>query len=424
MSDGRAAESRTLSWRGPLLAAAIFAVVFAVLLLMAHQNQSNTSDMGSSLREDPYGTSLLFNSYARAGYQVERREDEDSLADMDAPRTTAFFVGGAPSTDWQVENGKLEIGGGFVERIEGFLARGGRVVLVRPWGLGLKSASQGWNLQMDWDETPHNAGAIWAEPLSPSVPPGSERMYLTQEAPSLKTDGHWTPLYSRPAGSGGSPGRARVYMAMRHVGKGELVAASQESFLLNEAIKTHPNPVLLDFLAGDRPVIWVDETLHGLYQDEGVLWLVSRYRLQVALLLFWASLLALLWSLGGDLLRRPPRESTAAIVREGEAAGTSAQRLLQRSVPAEQLVAECWDQFRRRSPQDAQAISRDPRWRPRLLAALSGAPVAGYRELKQLIGERRGERRWAQMGPASAATEASRVRGASPKPIIEEARVE
>ena len=56
---------------------------------------------------------------------------------------------------------------------------------------------------------------------------------------------------------------------------GELIAASQESFLLNEAIKTHPDPLLLDFLTGGRPVIWVDETLHGLHQDEGVLWLVG-----------------------------------------------------------------------------------------------------------------------------------------------------
>ena len=75
MSEISSAESTVLNWRGPLLAAAIFAVVFAVLLLMAHQNQSNTSDMGSSLRQDPYGTSLLFDSYRRAGYQVERSQD-------------------------------------------------------------------------------------------------------------------------------------------------------------------------------------------------------------------------------------------------------------------------------------------------------------------------------------------------------------
>ena len=58
MSDGGSAERTVLNWRGPLLAAGIFAVAFAALLLMAHRNQSNASDMGSSLREDPYGTSL------------------------------------------------------------------------------------------------------------------------------------------------------------------------------------------------------------------------------------------------------------------------------------------------------------------------------------------------------------------------------
>src|SRR5216117_3505125 len=94
MSDSRSKGGMVLNWRGPLLAGAIFAAVFAILLLMAHQNQSTTSDMGSSLREDPYGTSLLFNAYARAGYQVKRSQDEDSLSDQTAEKTTAFFIGG------------------------------------------------------------------------------------------------------------------------------------------------------------------------------------------------------------------------------------------------------------------------------------------------------------------------------------------
>src|SRR5580700_12179871 len=94
MFDNGAGEGMILNWRGPLLTAAIFAVVFATLLLMARQNESNTSDMGSSLREDPYGASLLFDSYARAGYQVKRGQDEDALADLDATNTAAFIIGG------------------------------------------------------------------------------------------------------------------------------------------------------------------------------------------------------------------------------------------------------------------------------------------------------------------------------------------
>jgi hypothetical protein len=387
MSNNRSREGIVLNWRGPLLAAAIFAVVFAVLLLMAHQNQSNTSDMGSSLRQDPYGTSLLFDSYERAGYRVERSQDEDSLSDQNASGTTAFFIGGYPDDGWKMLDGKLQNEGKFSKRVEDFLARGGRAIVVAPT-LKLKSESQGWEVENQWHET--KSDPAWISADLRAMPMGSEMMYLGAVTPWLKTDAHWTALYT---GAGNSTEKAgsldHVYMAMRRVGKGELVAASQEWFLLNEAIKTHPNPVVLDFLAGGRPLIWVDETLHGLHQDKGVLWLVQRYRLQAALLAFWATLLAMLWSMSGDLVRRPQRDWSAEIVRNGEAAGVAGQRLLQRSIAAEQVVAECWDQFRRRAPQDAKAISADPRWGPSLRAALAHAPLAGYNELAKLIAERR-----------------------------------
>jgi hypothetical protein len=216
------------------------------------------------------------------------------------------------------------------------------------------------------------------------MPPGSEAMYLAAAAPWLKTDANWTTLFAEKMDPS-----AHVYMAMRRAGEGELVVASQEWFLLNETIKTHPNPVLLDFLAGGRPVIWVDETLHGLHQEQGVLWLVQRYRLQAALLFFWAALLVLLWNMSGDLVRRPPRDWAGEITRSGEAAGVAGQRLLQRSIAAEQVVAECWEQFRRRWPQDAKAISADASWGPRLRAALAQPPLAGYKELTAVIAERR-----------------------------------
>jgi hypothetical protein len=398
MSENAAPDPKVLNWRGPLLAAAIFAVVFALLMLMARQNQSNISDMGSSLRQDPYGTSLLFDSYERAGYQVERSQDEDSLSDRDASRTTAFFIGGYPEDGWEMVDGKPQSKGNFRERLENFLAAGGRVVLVEP-ALELKSSSQGWDVQNQWPQAQHNSAPAWASPDARAMPADSERMYLGNDAPWLKTDVHWTALYSSTVESNELDNTGRrtpsphVYMAMRRAGKGELVAASQQWFLLNEAIKTHPNPVLLDSLTAGRPSIWVDETLHGLHQEQGALWLVQRYRLQAALVLFWATLLAVLWSMSGDLIRRPPREAASEIVRNAEAAGMAGQRLLQRSIPPDQVAAECWEQFRRRSPHDAQAIASDPRWKQRLRAALAQLPLAGYRELNRLIAERRASAR-------------------------------
>lgn len=393
MFEKSSGEGVALNWRGPLLTAVIFAATFALLLLIAHQNQSNTSDIGSSLREDPYGTSLLFDSYQKAGYQVKRGQDEDSLADQDAQRTTAFFIGGYPSSDWKMQMGRMRVGEKFRSRVEGFLARGGRVVLVAPsWNL--KSESQGWEVGRKYYKTPHDPVPTWVSADSSVMPAGSEDMYLGADAPWLQTDDAWTALYASPAGADAKTNaEAHVYMAMRQVGNGELIAASQQSFLLNEAIKTHPNPALLDFLAAGRPVIWVDETLHGLQQDEGVLWLVHRYRLQAALLLCWATLLVLLWSISGDLVRRPTHSQAAQIVRHGEGPGVAARRLLQRSIAREQIVAECWEEFRRRSPQDAQAISADPHWGPRLRAALAESPLLGYRQLGELIAERRASAR-------------------------------
>ncbi len=390
MSDGRLGRSSGFNWRGPLLAAAVFAAVFAMLLLMAHQNESKTSDMGSSLREDPYGTSLLFDSYRRAGYQVTRGQDEKSLSDQDASKTTAFFIGGASPNDWTTTNGKLKTGEKLRARLEDFLSRGGRVVLLEPhWEL--KSESQAWEVANKWERTAEEDTPPSVSPDLDVMPAGSEVMYLARDGPWLQTDAHWTILYGGVAGGADAkPDRStHVYMAMRRAGNGELIAASQESFLLNEAIKTHPNPVLLDFLAGERPAIWVDEALHGMQQDEGVLWLVQRYRLQAALLLFWATLLALLWSMSGDLVRRPEPTPSAQVVRYSELSGVAARRLLQRSIPRERVVAECWEQFRRCWPQDAQAISADPLWGTRLRTALGQPPLAGYKELSQLIAERR-----------------------------------
>ena len=124
-----------------------------------------------------------------------------------------------------------------------------------------------------------------------------------------------------------------------------------------------------------------------------MLWLLHRYRLQTALMLFWATLLFLLWSMSDDLVRRPARDRHAQILRQGEDAGVAGRRLLQRSIAPAQVVAECWEQFHRRSPHDAQAISEDSGWGPRLRAALAQPPLAGYTQLQQLIAERRASAR-------------------------------
>src|SRR4030095_6232585 len=173
-------------------------------------------------------TSLLFDSYARAGYQVKRSQDQDSLSDINAGKTTAFFIGGYSYGDWKTERGKLRIADKLRGRVEDFLARGGRVVLVQH-AAGLKSESQGWEVENKWNETPDEPVPTWISPDLREMPAGSEAMYLAADAPWLKTDAHWTALYLGPAeANANADTSAHVYMEMRRVGNGELIDASQE----------------------------------------------------------------------------------------------------------------------------------------------------------------------------------------------------
>ena len=65
---------------------------FAILLVMAHQNESNTSDMGSSFREDPYGTSLLFDSFAACRLSSGPQPGRGLSCGSERSKTTAFFM--------------------------------------------------------------------------------------------------------------------------------------------------------------------------------------------------------------------------------------------------------------------------------------------------------------------------------------------
>ena len=55
MSDGRSNGSMALDWRGPLLAAGIFAAAFAILLLMAQVRVMNST--AAQEEQAPFSTS-------------------------------------------------------------------------------------------------------------------------------------------------------------------------------------------------------------------------------------------------------------------------------------------------------------------------------------------------------------------------------
>ena len=365
MSDNRTAGRAVLNWRGPLLASAIFAGVFAILLIMAHQNESNMSDPGSSFRQDPYGTSLLFDAYQRAGYQVERSQDENSLADQNAPQTTAFFIGGPSYDDVVVEDKQIEFGEKFRGRLEGFLARGGRAVLIETNdAIGFKS-SQGWEFRTESRQGSQPSGPHGPFPVrtqcrmgarectSQPIHRGSKltrngrHSIQDRKTPSMDL---WR-THPRMAGPGACLyGDAIGWRGRIDSGKPGVFSSKRTHQNASEsgATRFSGGRALNDL--GGRNTAWIAGGRRRALARSAI-----PTPVRASPFLGHIACAALEYERRFGATSRA--DYAAEILHHGEHAGVAAQRLLRRSLTNDQVIAECWEQFRRRSVPDAQAIS-------------------------------------------------------------------
>jgi hypothetical protein len=121
---------------------------------------------------------------------------------------------------------------------------------------------------------------------------------------------------------------------------------SDTFFASNEALWMEPAPEFLSWLAGDKPCIVFDETIHGSVETGGVMKLMRQFRLHgfffgLAIfvgLLAWKSATSL--APGSETLER-------GLIQEGDlaVAGEDSSRglvnLLRRNLPARHLIAQC-----------------------------------------------------------------------------------
>lgn len=131
----------------------------------------------------------------------------------------------------------------------------------------------------------------------------------------------------------------------RKYGKGTIVFTSDTFFVSNEALHGGADPEFLIWLVGDNAKIVFDETIHGSQETGGAMKLLRRYRLHgvfLGLLVFvglWAWRSASTLAPGsGDLDLGYVGGGTAVA---GEDTGAGLIRLLRRSVPDEDLLAQC-----------------------------------------------------------------------------------
>lgn len=131
----------------------------------------------------------------------------------------------------------------------------------------------------------------------------------------------------------------------RKVGKGTIVVATDSFFVSNEALHLEPTPSFLEWMIGGKTKIVFDETIHGSTESGGAMKLIRRYRLHgvfFGLLIFvflWAWRSASPLAPGSEELDRGLVGSGGTVA--GADTGSGFIRLLRGSVPPKELIERC-----------------------------------------------------------------------------------
>jgi hypothetical protein len=319
----------------------------------------------SSLRSDPLGTMALFESLqAIPGLNVQR--DLRPTNTMPQLKSLTYLHLATSAEGWMAMPEET------FREIETFLKSGGRLVVtffplakrppepIRPrqepaeskdnskdkkkpsarelWGMNFEVM----DLKADGDtfipEVVQHEGGL-------SLPPD-----LTWHSGIVLSglDPAWKPIYSR----GGAP-----VLIERAFGEGTVVIATDSYFLSNEAMLKDRQSSLLSWLIGPNREIMFDEAHLGITESPGVATLIQRYRLTglVAGLLIVAGLYV--WKNSTSLVPKPTEVVMEAHV-EGRDSAAGFVNLLRRSVPADQVLAACFAEWRKSAAQGAISPAR------------------------------------------------------------------
>jgi hypothetical protein len=290
----------------------------------------------SSLRSDPEGSKLLYESLAAAGARVSRYyRDTDALSCSGA---AVLFAGVAPAS--------LQVTAADFER----LARGGCRVVV---AVSVPEDMKGRVTVGKWD-------AVLVRANNDSC---------------LEYGREWRNLHPR--------GNC-ILAAERAVGRGTLVLVSDAAVFANSSVARRRDTAVLAAIIGPAPRVIVDEFHHGVHEAGSIVGLGRRYRLHglgagllvVTILFLWRR-------------SRPfplPDAEPAVLVRadaaiEGRSAFAGLVNLLERNVPAADVPGLVWDRWKRTaSRRKAAAIASQ-------VQALPDAepPLALYADIQKLV---------------------------------------
>jgi hypothetical protein len=373
------------------------------MLLRGRIERGDIYPPSSSLRSDPLGTMLLYESLAALPGVTVRRDTQDGNRLPDRKDTTYLHLAARPE-DWMLLPKTLH------REVDRYLLAGGRLVVTFapefeeksrkdkeegdkhntpapdekkipiPDDIDEPAEPSGWfsvaAVGGKKDGRPHLARRVGDGPL-PAELAWHGDVVLTE------WDASWTPIYERAEGP---------VVAQRQRGAGTLVVATDSYFLSNEALVKDRHPTLLAWIIGPSREVVFDEAHHGVIESPGIAALARKYRLHGGALVVVILAGLFVWKNSSALAPLP----TAAAQADGSIAGRDTvsgfTALLRRNLPKSTLLATCLAEWQK-------VLVRNPRFTPsqrqaaeRLLteaiAQPSADPVTVYRRVRETLHRR------------------------------------
>lgn len=292
----------------------------------------------SSLRTDPLGAKIFFESLRRAGAEVARNQIP---LDQFQPRgRITLFLAGSDLDEWPEPD---------LKSLEEFTKSGGRLVIAF-FPQRASSVQRNRNVSPAPSSTPRDEDfkvlleTEFAKRWGLSFK--RERVLIggTAKSERLPEEIPWhSALYFDRARNDWQTIYAvgeRPVIIERKMGRGTIVLASDSYFLSNEAMVEQRHPTLLSWLAGASDQFIFDETHLGVMEEPGVATLIRRHGLG-GLFLGLALVAALVcWKNSARLVPAPSNVSSEIAV-SGKQSFDGLINLLRRNIPRRDLLAVC-----------------------------------------------------------------------------------
>ena len=361
----------------------------------------------SSLRSDPLGTMILYESLATLpGLSVSRDVKNANL--LPNGKDTTYLHLGGDVNDWNFLSKEIS------STMTQFLLAGGRlVVTLSPEFAKPKDAEKSAAMESGDDSSrqpekpsPEETAkeqkktddyARWGYALEIVSSGGAPAAHSVSNVSNLplpavldwpsdivltELDDSWNIIYKREEGA---------VLAEKKLGPGTLVIATDSYFLSNEAMIRKRHPALLAWLVSRQDHIIFDEAHHGIVESPGIAALARKYRLHGGAAMLAILALLFVWKNSSPLM---PRKTASAGDREivaGRDSMSGFTALLRRNIPASELLETCLAEWKKTTPRRSRISSHTKLLVEAILAKESALPakdrdpVAAYQKISSTL---------------------------------------